>query len=341
MRAFYCSTFILGLAVTACAALIATSALSDRQRSIAVLAITGCVAALLCIVVYRLERSMHANRVCPISASASLSGEECDGGSARRASLTHHNLRVASFKRQSVAGNEETLVERFTPASPLHSPRPSSATKYEFRPGVTVRDIGVMTKDRYPYLQQTTPQKNDGVATTDSLGSINSRSNSLRSTSSAVIVTSSLRSDISRVQATPAGVVHINSPSNHHHVNNTPTNLASTESAPEVCFVAGDKMWRRSDTVLGKGSFGEVYLGMCMSDAARGVPVAIKTMKITRTRQHPAVNGTAPTPRAVLAQQRRDRNSPAALDRQMQQYVSEVQHLCGIEHDSIVTFYSS
>lgn len=84
----------------------------------------------------------------------------------------------------------------------------------------------------------------------------------------------------------------------------------------------GGVLWRKSDKLLGKGAFGEVFLGMRVDD---GKLVAMKQLRI------PEISSVTTPFRARRRNQQREKHELDAL-------VREVKMLCGLRHPNIVFF---
>eukprot|EP00760_Papus_ankaliazontas_P000013 PhM_4_TR10009/c1_g1_i3/m.90310 len=89
--------------------------------------------------------------------------------------------------------------------------------------------------------------------------------------------------------------------------------------------------WKRSDRVLGKGAFGEVYMGMRATD---GLLVAMKTLPIPR-KLCDKMGLTAANSRRV----RRDPN--AEIQRELDALIEEVTLLSDVEHANVVSCHST
>ncbi|CUG89763.1 protein kinase, putative [Bodo saltans] len=98
-------------------------------------------------------------------------------------------------------------------------------------------------------------------------------------------------------------------------------NLSTTVSY-EFADVGGI-LWRKSDKLLGRGAFGEVFLGMRVDD---GKLVAMKQLRIPEI-----AASSAPLPKGRRRNQQREKTELDAL-------VREIKMLCGLRHPNIVFF---
>jgi hypothetical protein len=98
-------------------------------------------------------------------------------------------------------------------------------------------------------------------------------------------------------------------------------NLSTTVSC-EFADVGG-VLWRKSDKLLGRGAFGEVFLGMRVDD---GKLVAMKQLRIPEI-----AASSAPIPKGRRRNHQREKNELDAL-------VREIKMLCGLRHPNIVFF---
>eukprot|EP00759_Apiculatamorpha_spiralis_P023085 PhF_6_TR26987/c0_g1_i1/m.39386 len=134
-------------------------------------------------------------------------------------------------------------------------------------------------------------------------------------------ITNSLKSEINRVQRSES----LGS-----------KGFDDAESSLKTIFCTEDfNKWKRSAKLLGRGAYGEVFLGMALTNTetfVTGNLVAIKALKITRRSNQESL--LSPRPRRV-------KNPDAALNRELNCLVEEVKLLCCYQHPNLVTYYGS
>jgi hypothetical protein len=110
----------------------------------------------------------------------------------------------------------------------------------------------------------------------------------------------------------------------------SPEQPKAVEKETDIIDIDG-KYWRRSDTLLGKGAFGEVWLGMSPAD---GRLIAMKTLRIP---EPPAEQDVAAMTPAERRRRAASKGARKPVDK-LQELVDEIRMLTTLKHKNVVSF---